>query len=48
MTSPGEVNATIAMIKRYVTQLAQALAAGRTSASAHGSAPAEHEHGVGA
>jgi protein-tyrosine-phosphatase/predicted ATP-grasp superfamily ATP-dependent carboligase len=48
MTSPGEVNATIAMIKRYVTQLAQALAAGRTSASAHSSAPAEHEHGVGA
>lgn len=48
MTSANEVAATIALIKGYVAQLAQALRASRTSeSSASAPAPAP-EHGVGA
>jgi protein-tyrosine-phosphatase len=47
MTSAGEVNATIAVIKGYVAQLAQALAASRANASAPDATPAPREHGVG-
>jgi protein-tyrosine-phosphatase len=48
MTSPNEVNATIAMIKRYVAQLARALADGREGASAAPTEPSSHERGAGA
>ena len=48
MTSPGEVNATIAQIKRYVALLAQAIAASRASDGAAGTAALGREHGVGA
>lgn len=48
MTSPGEVNATIALIKGYVTLLAQALVAARASDEHTSAAPLGREHGVGA
>jgi hypothetical protein len=48
MTSSGEINATIGSIKRYASQLAQALTAARANAVAPRSAPASREHGVGA
>jgi protein-tyrosine-phosphatase/predicted ATP-grasp superfamily ATP-dependent carboligase len=48
MTSPGEVNATIALVKRYVALLAQALVAARASDEATRAAPVGREHGVGA
>jgi protein-tyrosine-phosphatase len=48
MTSPGEVNATIAQIKRYVALLAQAIAASRMSDTAARAAALGREHGVGA
>ena len=48
MTSPGEVNATIGQVRRYVVLLAQAIAASRANESAAGSAALGREHGVGA
>jgi protein-tyrosine-phosphatase len=48
MTSPGEVNATIALIKRYVALLTQALVAARAREEATRTAPLGREHGVGA
>jgi protein-tyrosine-phosphatase/predicted ATP-grasp superfamily ATP-dependent carboligase len=48
MTSPGEVNATIAQIKRYVALLAQAIAASRASETTTSIAALGSEHGVGA
>jgi protein-tyrosine-phosphatase/predicted ATP-grasp superfamily ATP-dependent carboligase len=48
MTSAGEVNATIALIKRYVALLARALTAARASGAATSGAAVGHEHGVGA
>ena len=48
MTSPGEVNATIALIKRYVALLTQALVAARAREEATRTAPMGREHGVGA
>jgi len=47
MTSPAEVIVTIALIKGYVAQLAQALAASR-AATATGASRSAREHGVGA
>jgi protein-tyrosine-phosphatase len=48
MTSAGEVASTIAVIKRYVAQLAQALRASHASASSASEAPPSRERGVGA
>ena len=48
MTSPGEVAATIGVIKGYVAQLSQALRAQRTGATSTSAAAASREHGVGA
>ena len=48
MTSAGEVNATIAQIKRYVALLAQAIAASRASESSARAAALAPERGVGA
>ena len=48
MTSAGEVNATIAQIKRYVALLAQAIRASRASDATIDRAALGREHGVGA
>jgi protein-tyrosine-phosphatase/predicted ATP-grasp superfamily ATP-dependent carboligase len=48
MTSPGEVHATIAQIKRYVAFLAQAIGAARASEPAASPNAIGREHGVGA
>ena len=48
MTSAGEVHATIAKIKHYVSLLAQALRATRASVAPPGATPLERERGVGA
>ena len=48
MTSAGEVNATIAQIKRYVALLAQAIDASRASDATASAASLGREHGVGA
>jgi len=48
MTSSGEINATIGSIKRYASQLAQALAAARAGGVAPRGAPASRGRGVGA
>jgi protein-tyrosine-phosphatase/predicted ATP-grasp superfamily ATP-dependent carboligase len=48
MTSAGEVASTIALIKRYVAQLAQALRVSHASASSVSAAPPSRERGVGA
>jgi protein-tyrosine-phosphatase/predicted ATP-grasp superfamily ATP-dependent carboligase len=48
MTSAGEVNTTIAQIKRYVALLAQAIGATRASDATTSAAALGREHGVGA
>jgi protein-tyrosine-phosphatase/predicted ATP-grasp superfamily ATP-dependent carboligase len=48
MTSAGEVNATIAQIRRYVALLAQAIAASCAQDAATSTAGLGREHGVGA
>ena len=48
MTSAGEVNATIAQIKRYVALLAQAIDASRASDATASAATLGRERGVGA
>lgn len=48
MTSSGEINATIGSIKRYASELAQALSAARAGGVATRGAQASREHGVGA
>ncbi|MBK5189307.1 MAG: hypothetical protein JJD97_13780, partial [Gemmatimonadaceae bacterium] len=47
MTSAGEVNATIATIKGYVAQLAQALAVSGAGGGRADAAAEPREHGVG-
>ena len=48
MTSAGEMNATIAQIKRYVAFLAQAIGATRRQSGIAGAPELGREHGVGA
>ncbi|MDB4910453.1 MAG: protein tyrosine phosphatase, partial [Gemmatimonadetes bacterium] len=48
MTSPGEVHATIVLIKRYVAPLAEAIASARANEGATSAPPLGREHGVGA
>ena len=48
MTSPGEVQSTIAQIKQYVAELARALASAPASDSTVAAAPLARERGVGA